>query len=278
MYKDLMIPMTGSDGDTDALIVAVGLATRHGAHLSVLEMIDLPMPLAHPWGMMPDTVTAEVHDTLRERGRKNLADLKTRLSAEPISTEVRIVEALYAQASSMAARQAYDADLVIVAGAAGDTVESVVPHAYFVSLLLESGRPVLVIPPRCAVDPVPRRIVIAWRPTREASRAVHDALPLMKGAERVDVLTIQTDAPEENDISAERLVRHLARHGIESHRIERPTLGQTVATALLQYTRESRADLLIAGGYGHSRLREWALGGVTRELLIASDLPVFFGH
>jgi len=153
-----------------------------------------------------------------------------------------------------------------------------VPHDYFVALLLESGRPVLVIPPRSVVSMPMKRITIAWQPTREATRAVHDALPLLKGAERVDVLTIHDDGAADTDASGRRMVKYLARHGVEAYPVSRPTLGQTVATAILQYTREMHAHLLVAGGYGHSRLREWALGGVTRELLIATDLPMLFGH
>lgn len=278
MYKDLMIPMTGSDGDADALTVAIALAKSHGARLTALEMIDLPMPIVHPWGLTPDTATAAIHATLRERGEINLARLKARLAAEPIPADARLVEALYSEAHRVAARQAYDADLTIVAGAVGDTVESVVPHAYFVALLLESGRPVLVVPPRCVLTVPPRRIAIAWQPARETARAVHDALPLLSAAERVEVLTVETDDGQDAGPSARRIVEHLTRHGVKASLLARPASGQTVASALLYYCREMRADLLIAGGYGHSRLREWALGGVTRELLIASDLPILFGH
>ena len=103
-------------------------------------------------------------------------------------------------------------------------------------------------------------------------------MPLLRSADRVDVLTVNADGTPETEASAQRIVQHLVRHGVEAHRATRPSLGQTVATSILQYTREMRAHLLVAGGYGHSRLREWALGGVTRELLIETDLPLFFGH
>lgn len=278
MYKDLMIPMTGAAGDADALYLAIALAGSHGAHLTALEMVDLPMPVAHPWGLMPDTTTVEVHASLRERGATRLAELRARLAGESISSEARLVEALYVEAPRLAARQAFDADLTVVAGSVGDTRESVLPHAYFVALLLESGRPVLVVPPRCVLTAPMKRIAVAWRPTRETTRAVHDALPLLKGAQRVDVLTIDADGEAETEASAQRIVRHLIRHGVDAHRVTRPSRGQNVATAILQYARETQAHALVAGGYGHSRLREWALGGVTRELLIETDLPLFFGH
>ncbi|ALN84785.1 universal stress family protein [Lysobacter capsici] len=278
MYKNLMIPMTGTEGDVGALDVAMALARLHAAHLSVLEMVDLPMPLAHPWGLIPDSISAGIHDSLRERGRENLEKLKQQLAGESISSEARLVEALYTESPRLAAREAFDADLVVVAGSVGDTVEAIVPHDYFVALLLESGRPLLVIPPRCVATIPMKRIAIAWQPTRESTRAVHDALPFLKDAERVDVLIIHGDDTPDVEPSGRRMVKCLARHGVDAYLVSRPTLGQTVATAILQYTREMRADVLVAGGYGHSRLREWALGGVTRELLIATDLPMLFGH
>lgn len=277
MYKDLMIPMTGGVGDADALDLAIALARSHGAHLSALEMVDLPMPITHPWGMIPDT-TAVVHARLHERGEAGLAKLRERLARERIPSQARLVEALYSEAPRLAARQAFDADLTVVAGAIGDTVESIVPRAYFVALLLESGRPVLVVPPRSAVEVPIKRVTIGWSPSRETTRAVHDALPVLKTAERVDVLSIDADGAPDAESDGNRIVQHLARHGVAAHWISRARSDQTVATVILQHTRETRADLLVVGGYGHSRLREWALGGVTRELLISADLPVFFGH
>lgn len=277
MYKDLMIPMTGADADADALSLAIGLAESHGAHLTALEMVDLPMPLSHPWGLMPDTTLYQAHASLRERGAKNLARLQARLGTEPISSEARLVEALYSEAPRSAARQAYDADLTIVAGAVGDNADSVVPHAYFIDLLFDSGRPVLVVPPRSTPNPM-RRFTIAWQPTPRTSRAVHDALPLLKQAERVDVLMIDDDGTPETQPSGDRIVRHLIRHGIDAHRVVRPCLDQSVAATILRYTDEVGTQALIAGGYGHSRLREWVLGGATRELLIGARIPIFFGH
>ncbi|MEG3788911.1 universal stress protein [Lysobacter sp. CCNWLW3] len=277
MYKDLMIPMTGTSADADALALAMALAKSHGAHLSALEIVDLPMPMLQPWGMMPDAATYAAHASLREHGAANLARLQSRLSAEPVSSEAKLIEALYSEAPRVAARQAYDADLTVVAGAIGDTAESVVPHAYFVSLLLESGRPVIVVPPRWAPTAL-ARFTIAWQPTQEASRAIHDALPLLRNAERVDVLTIGEESAPEVEASGQRIVRHLGRHGIDAHRVVRPRQGLTVAAAILRCAGEVRSQALIAGGYGHSRLREWVLGGVTRELLIGADIPLFFGH
>lgn len=278
MYKSLMLPLGGHDGDADALYLAARLAALHGAHLQVLEMVDLPAPMVHPWGMMPDLATVQSHAQLRERGMERLAALRQRLAAEPIAWDARVAEALHVGAPRVAAREAYDCDLVVLGGAVGDTVEAVSPHEYFAAVLFESGCPVLVVPPRC--DPVlpMRRVAIAWQPTRECARAVRDALPLLLAAKAVDVLAIDEGRGIDAEPSGRRLIAHLRRHGVEAAWVARAAGENTVAGQLLEFARRSGAHLLVAGGYGHSRLREWALGGVTRELLIAADLPVLYAH
>lgn len=280
MFKDLLVPMTASAGDVDALNVALDLAASQGAHLSVLELVGLPMPLASPWGLMPDVAIAEAYDPLREQGERNVAKLKARLEREPVSTEVRLVESLLVEPARMAAHHAHYADLTIVAGSIGDTAEGVVPRTYFGSLLLESGRPVLVIPPRCKTPMPPRRIVAAWRPTTECARAFHDALPFLASAEAVDVLVVDPVGGDRGDGEQPGvdIASHLARHGVKVNVVVRESKATSVSAVLLEHAREMRAELLVVGGYGHSRLREWAMGGVTRELLIGATIPVFFSH
>lgn len=278
MYKSLMLPLGGHDGDADALYVATRLAALHGAHLQVLEMVDLPPPMVHPWGMMPDLATVQSHTELRERGQIRLAALRERLSSETIQWDARVTEALHLSAPRVAAREAFDCDLVVLGGAIGDTLDAATPREYFAAALFESGCPVLVVPPRCdAVVPM-RRIVIAWQPTREAARAVRDALPLLTMATSVDVLAIDDGSGVDAEPSGRRMIAHLRRHGVDASWVARAAGEDSVARQVLEFARLNATHLLIAGGYGHSRLREWALGGVTRELLIAADLPVLYAH
>jgi nucleotide-binding universal stress UspA family protein len=280
MFKDLMVPMTASAGDMDALNTALDLAANQGAHLSVLELVNLPMPLASPWGLMPDVTAAEAYGPLREQGERNVTKLKKRLEKEAVSTEVRLVESLFVEPARMAAHCAHYADLTIVAGPLGDTAEATVAQMFFGSLLLESGRPVLVVPPRCKTPMPPRRIVAAWRPTTECARALHDALPLLVSAEAVDLLVVDPIGGERGhgEQPGVDIASHLARHGVKVNVVVRESKRSPVSEILLEHAREIRAELLVAGGYGHSRLREWAMGGVTRDLLIGATIPVFFSH
>jgi nucleotide-binding universal stress UspA family protein len=278
MYKDLTIAMTGSAGDADALRLAVKLAARHSARLSVLESVDLPMPISHAWDMLPDPTSGAVYAQLRERGQQRLAELKARLDDETVSWDARVVEALYADAPHTVAREAFDADVCLVAGSGGDASNASALHAWFTALLLESGRPVLVVPPNSGPTLPLRRAMIAWQPTRQTTRAVHDALPLLADAGLVELVLIGQGDDDPAQESARRMVAHLVRHSIPTDLVSLRAGDRGVAEVLLDYAERSGVQLLVAGGYGHSRLREWVLGGVTRELLASASLPVFFGH
>ncbi|QCW24938.1 hypothetical protein FE772_03890 [Lysobacter enzymogenes] len=277
MYKDLMIPMTGSAGDADALRLAVKLAARHSARLSVLESVDLPVPISHAWDIVPDPTGGGVYDALRERGQQRLAELKARLDDETVCWDARAVEALYADAPHTVAREAFDADLCsrrqrrprrqrrraarVVHRAAARIRPPGAGGA-------ARQRPTLPL----------RRAMVAWQPTRPTARAVHDALPLLADAGLVELVVIGRDDDDPALDSARRMVAHLVRHSIPTDLVNLRAGEHSVAEVLLDYAERSGVQLLVAGGYGHSRLREWVLGGVTRELLLSAQLPVFFGH
>jgi nucleotide-binding universal stress UspA family protein len=201
-----------------------------------------------------------------------------------LSSEVHAVEALFVEPYRMAANCAHAADLVVVAGGGIDSMEAKITHAYFASLLLESGRPVLVVPPHCDVALPPRHVVVGWRPSREATRALHDGMPLLMSADTVDVMVVETAGAElddeESDLPGVDIVEHLARHGVAASKVvrEHEPRDQSVGSVLLEHAQESQAQLIVVGGYGHSRLREWAVGGVTRELLSDATLPVLYSH
>lgn len=153
-------------------------------------------------------------------------------------------------------------------------------HGIFSELLMGSGRPVLVVPANFSRRGPIGHVVVAWTPTREAARALHDALPVLHAAASVDLL--QLDPPAQL-ASAEGpqiadIVLHLQRHGLKVNRLARQRQAQSVADALLRHAEDAHADLLVAGGYGHSRLQEWSLGGTTRELLRHSPIPLLFSH
>ncbi len=279
MFKDLVIPVTGGPADADAMNVALDLARAFDAHVTALKMVDLPEPIGNPWGLMPDLATSDAYSRLRAQAEIDVAKLRLQLDKERVSNEVRSVEAVSFEPGRVAAHYAHYADLVVLGAAFGEE-GAALNNGYFGALLLESGRPVLVVPARCKTVMPPKRIVVAWRPTREAARAVHDALPLLVRAEQVDVLLVHPSVGDlgHGEQPGADIAAHLARHGVRANAVVRETKSRPVSAVLLEHAREMPAQLIVAGGYGHSRLREWALGGVTRELIRSAPIPVLFSH
>ncbi len=176
--------------------------------------------------------------------------------------------------STYLAAQARAADVVVVGrhgpADADPGPMGVLPGA----LLMEAGRPVLVAPPGVA-SLAARRIVVAWKNTREARRAVHDALPFLSRAEEVQVVAVGPGADREG---AEDVAAFLAgrRVGVTTHLLHEPEIG--AADEILRFAEREEADLIVTGAYGHTRLREWAFGGVTRDLLTTSPLCCLMSH
>ena len=173
---------------------------------------------------------------------------------------------------------AYYAELVVVArpksGAQTDG-----PPGLAESLILSSGRPIILFPPEGAVSQV-RRILVAWNATRESVRAVADALPLLVKAEAVEVLIVgdERHATDQSKEPGADVARHLAYHGahVGVHHIAPD--GQDVGRLLLSRAAAFGADLLVMGAYGHSYVNEWMFGGVTRTVFSEADLPVLMSR
>lgn len=280
MIRDLVVPITNTEGDANALAVAVALAAREGAHLTVLQIFNLPMPAPSPWGLLPDLAMSEIYATLKDKAERDAIVWRDRLAVEAVSSEVRVTESLFVEPSRTAAVHARPGDLVVMTAAGDDKNEQSVVQQFFAAILLESGRPVLVVPPRFSSQGSAKHAVVAWRPCREATRALHDAMPLLGTVESVDLVVV---VPEGSAAGKDRqpgvdIATHLARHGLKVS-VEVHERGmESIGMALAEHARKSGAELLVAGGYGHSRLREWALGGVTRELLKTSLVPILFSH
>lgn len=279
MIRDILVPMTRTDGDDRAIEAALALAAGHRAHVVALVIVEMPMPMPSEWGAFPSSLYDGMVDEARVAGRGYADGIRARMQGAAAMTEVRIVESLLLHASRAAAVHGLHADLVVMA-APGQGEERGRTETLFSDLLAEAGRPVLLVPAGPAPRMPPGRVVIGWKPSCAASRAVHDALPLMREAESIDVLLVDPQVREgaHGEEPGAGLAMHLARHGLKVRVVAQPAMGNTVGAALLRHAREVGADLLVVGGYSRSRLRELVLGGVTRELLATTDLPVLFSH
>lgn len=281
MIKDLLVHLDHTPASPGRLEAALALAAACGAQVTALYLLAEPF-LRGVAGLHAPTEVIREHlahaeaeaeaalATARElAGRRNLAFATRR--------ETGSVDRL----PTLLGREARTADLVVVGQPdpqAGGTDEALLAEAAF----MDSGRPALVLPHagNHAATMPPKRAIVAWDGSREAARAVHDALPLLRLAEEAVVLIV--DARDLGARAGQQpgadVAAHLARHEVGT-RVKRVTSGGTgIGELLLAQAGEEGADLLVMGGYGHSRLREMLVGGVTRHVLEHATVPILFAH
>ncbi len=276
MLKDLFFPVTGAASDDAALAVAEQLAKRHRARLIVSVPAAVPTALAAPWGFAPGPVLAEVLEEVEIRAVGRADALRQRLANSEATVEVRVDRTRLFDPPEALTIQSRYADLSVLAQPRGD--EASIAHAFFNAFLFQSGRPVLVVPPRPLPGPFDK-VLIAWKPTRECARAVHELLALFAPRE-AEILVVDAEIGDlgHGDEPGADIAAHLVRHGLKVNVARRRSGTMSVATTVLLHASESSADLVVAGGYGHARMREWVLGGATREILSALEIPVLFSH
>jgi nucleotide-binding universal stress UspA family protein len=144
-------------------------------------------------------------------------------------------------------------------------------------IVLSSGRPVLIVPYAARFQGIGDRVLLAWNGSREAARAVNDALPFLVKASSVTVLTVKPEAARAETPNVD-IVSHLARHGVQAEAAHTGATDIGVGVALLNHATEVCADLMVMGAYGHSRLRELVLGGATRSVLRRMTVPVLMSY
>lgn len=179
---------------------------------------------------------------------------------------------------AVVAAEAGRADVVIIGRNDRLDNESGVYQIAPADVIMASGTPVMVVSGDAPLSFKARRILLAWKSTPQAVRAVHDAIPLLKSAETVVMTEVISDTEEgKYEISAESMAAYLASHGIDVS-IRRLLYTGDAGYQLIQAAADDECDLIVAGAYGHSRLREWVLGGVTRSLLETPTMPCILSH
>lgn len=279
MIVDLLVPVSGMPGDEAIVESAVRLGRELGARLTVLEAVHLPVPPASPWGMSPVDVFDDLHAELRRHARERSARLGDRLAREGVAHEIRVADS-YLAPGLLSARHGVYADACVVASPARAGQAAPFRREMVTSMLLQSGRPVFVLPGDRPFRVPLAKVVVAWKPGREATRALHDALPILRAAASVEVVTVTPDdaVSDEGHVPGVDIGAHLSRHSVEVQVTCLDRGAASVADVLLRHCMGRGADLLVSGGYGRPRLHEWALGGVTRALLETAEVPLFLAH
>jgi nucleotide-binding universal stress UspA family protein len=283
--KTILLPLGENDRDDALLDAALAATKRFKAHLDVLHV-------------EPDAESLLPYATigLSESMRASVRDAAARQHSEATRALQQLVDkACVRNGVSMARRgeqpAKISADWLVETGSQTELVAQlgrladliIVPRPARVSpppktidaAMRETGRPVLMLPPR-AIDSIGDRIVIGWNGSKEAAQAVTAARPILREASAVTVLT--TDKRQKRRPNSDDLLTYLSCHGIAASVSILDTRTRSVPEALLANARELDADLLVTGGYSRRRLREVIMGGVTRYLMAESDIPIMMAH
>lgn len=279
-YKDLVVVLD-SAADTPARIeVAAALAERSAAHLVGLFPVMNPEPLRRA-GYLDLELINPVYLDWRQKALEQADRMREQFEhaaqLRGVSTEWRAPAESWEYDPALHARYA---DLTILGQLDPGSTEMAVNRPRPERVALASGRPILVVPYAGRFATVGERVLIGWNASREAARAVADAMPLLAAAAAVTVLAAdaQPGADEHGEVPGADIALHLARHGVKAQ-VERTVSGDVpIGEVLLSRAADLGADLLVIGAYGHSRARELLLGGATRTILASMTLPVLMSH
>lgn len=270
-FKDIVVHQ-GEDAHADRRLKAsMEIAKQFNARLTGVYVLSYPAIPGFVQTELPREIIEGRNKEIRAAGEAMRAAFDAAAAAEDIAAEFRLMEGDTADAVTLCGRYS---DLLVVGQSDPDHPSPTDGLAE--ELLMASGRPILVVPYTGNQDQIGRRVMVAWRATREATRAVHDAMPILQQAKEVIVYSVN---PEDRDhIAGADICTHLARHGVNAtpRHIVAPDMG--VGDSLLSAVADNGIDLLVMGGYGHSRLRELAFGGDTREILQTMTCPVMMSH
>lgn len=284
--KDLLVHVDQSERASGRLRLAADLARLHGSRLTAIYVRELNPAELHlqsvaELGLGSLSAMNRINQQIRksideaaERLRFELEDLKREFGLE---VEWRCLDGV---GSVIVPQHARFADLCIL-GQDVSATNAATGYTFSEQLLFVTGRPVIFIPAEGSFNTLGRHILIAWNSSRPSTRAVNDALPLIERAERVTVLAVNPAefAERYGALPPEQMVEHLRRHGASVEGVWlRDIPAASIADAVQHEARKLGADLIVAGAFGHPKLWEKLMGGVTRELLTRMTLPVLMSY
>ena len=276
-YKTIVVHLDTSQRAHPRLEIALRLAKHFGAHLTGVFAVFSPDPRAL-YVMAGTASYYAAHEQVRAERRGALERLfHAELNRAGVAGEWLAVDL---PANLAVPRQGHCADLIIAGQDDPGDPESYVGNAFPENLVMSARRPVLLVPYASSVVSPGGNVVVCWDGSREATRAVHDALPFMRTARFTTILTVNGARAEANPrIPGADIATVIARHGIrvEARNVEAGP-GASVSDTLLSEAAGLGADLLVMGAYGHARWQELVMGGTTRAMLQSMTVPVLMSH
>jgi nucleotide-binding universal stress UspA family protein len=275
MIKDIVVNLGLGERDP-AGDFAISVADTFEAHLlGVAFIYDPIIPGTVMGGIPPEFIESQRRES-EKKAQDAIARFEQAAKRAGISYETRNVNASTAGAAERLGRLARRFDLVVVGQP--DRDKSAPVEVVDEGVLFDSGRPVIFVPYIQKVGLKLERVMVCWDGSRSATRAIADAMPFLHKAKQIEIVMVASKAGKNDEIPGADLGQHLARHGlkVDVKRITSPDID--VPSTILSYAADSSADMLVMGGYGHSRLREFILGGVTRGILETMTVPTLMSH
>lgn len=271
--KDILVYVDDSAQAAGTVAAACSLARRHDAHLTGLA-VDRPADIP---GFAAIEIPPSAVEIIRQQRRESLDKARKSfdkaIDAAGLTGRSGWSVATGRPLETLSLRSRY-ADLTVVPQNAPEELgggEDLVDD-----LIMASGRPILVIPYIGAPAEIGSKVLVAWNASREAARAVSDAMPLLESADSVEIFAVEPRGI--GDIPGADIAEHLARHGVKTNAVKTAGLDIEVGDVLLNQVADTGADLIVMGAYGHSRMRELVLGGATRHILEHMTAPVLLSH
>jgi nucleotide-binding universal stress UspA family protein len=276
MIKDLLVNIPIGAASVPVVDYAVSVADAYDAHLAGVAFAYEPVVP----GTVFDGVAASIIETYRAEsekvGKAAVAKFDETVRRAGISAESHLLEAGPTGAGELFAQMARHFDLALVAQTdpEKDAAEELLPEA----ALFGSGRPILVVPYIQKTGLKLDRVMVCWDGSRGAARAIADAMPFLERSKSIDVVTVSKAQGPRNDLPGVDITHHLARHKLKVDLKRIVANDIDVASTILSHAADTGADMIVMGGYGHSRLREFVLGGATRGIFESMTIPVLMSH
>jgi nucleotide-binding universal stress UspA family protein len=276
MFKDVVVNLSIGGGKDPAADYAISVAEAFDAHIAGIAFAYEPViPPTVMGSLSSDFIDAQRAES-EKAAQAVIARFEAAAKRSSLSAETRMLSGTLAAATEMFGRVARRFDLAVVCQPEPNVAAP--EELLMEGALFDSGRPVLVVPYIQKAGLKLDRVICCWDGSRTAARAIADAMPLLKKATAVDLLIVATARVRTDEITGADMGKHLARHGlaVDVKRLASPDVD--VADAILSYAADSAADFIVMGGYGHSRLREFILGGTTRGILKTMTVPTLMSH
>lgn len=274
--KDILVYVDTGARAALRVDLAIRLAQRFGAHLTGLHVIPPPFVPMMTHTPIPPEIVEEQVSLFRDLAAKAEATFRTEIGRAGVPGEWRTTNGFPAELVPVHARYA----ALTVLGQSDPDEPGNTPLDLPDRVALGAGGPVLVVPRAGSFADTGQRVVVAWSATREAKRAIDDAMPILAQAKQVTVLAIKpkTGPTRHGDVPGADIALYLARHGVKAEAAQVYGEDMSVPDLLLSRAADLGADLIVMGAYGHARLLELALGGTTRAILARMTVPVLMSH